>query len=252
MIPLADSIPSRCFPKVTYGLIAANALVFLLEFRLDPDTLQALIYALGVVPDRAALPVGLQGPQVPGWSLATLVTSQFLHGGVLHLLGNMWTLWIFGDNVEDRLGPWRYLLFYLCCGAIAGFVHATITHGSVVPTVGASGAISGIMGAYFVLFPTSRLVMLVPILFIPLFFVVPAQVFLLLWLGLQLWSGASESLGGQQVSNIAFWAHVGGFAAGILLLLLFLPGTGRRCLQPDEFGRESAWLPKGRRSSRYR
>jgi len=147
--------------------------------------------------------------------LRPLITYQFLHGGWLHFLGNMWVLWIFGDNIEDRLGHVRFLLFYLVCGAFGGLFHAMIHPASPIPTIGASGAIAGVMGAYFILFPGAWITVLVPIFFVPLFVKVPAFVFLLFWVLLQL-VGAYGAPGPTQ--GIAFWAHVAGFGAGMFFM----------------------------------
>ncbi|TAJ19533.1 MAG: rhomboid family intramembrane serine protease [Planctomycetota bacterium] len=151
---------------------------------------------------------------------------MFLHGGLAHVLGNVWMLWIFGDNVEDRLGPVRFLVFYLLAGVLAGVVHVITNSASAVPTIGASGAIAGVMGAYFVLFPRARVVVFLPILILPALFEVPAVVFLALWFLLQIAQGALMSgLEGQSSGGIAWWAHVGGFLGGIALLALL---GGRR------------------------
>jgi membrane associated rhomboid family serine protease len=231
VIPLRDTIPSRNVPVMTWALIAVNVLVFILEASLSPEDLEDVIAAFGLVP---------AGNASRFWPL---LTSEFLHGGILHLVANMWTLAIFGDNVEDRMGPGRFLAFYLLCGLAAGAVHVLMNPSSTVPTVGASGAIAGVMGAYFVLFPRARLVILVPVLFIPFFFEVPAFLYLLLWYVGQLWSAAVVSrLGDVDIGGIAFGAHVGGFVAGSLLQFVFLPRPRRR-LEPDEYGIDGAWSP---------
>jgi len=155
-------------------------------------------------------------------SYATLVTSMFLHGGWLHVVGNLWTLAIFGDNVEDRMGKLRFLVFYFVCGIVAGLVHVYFNAGSSVPTIGASGAISGVMGAYLVLYPRARVITLIPLLFYPLFVELPAYVFLGVWFTAQLMSGAAAPDNLQEAGGIAFLAHVGGFVAGVLLHWVFL------------------------------
>jgi membrane associated rhomboid family serine protease len=168
---------------------------------------------------------------------------MFLHGGWSHIIFNMWALWIFGDNVEDRMGPLRFTLFYLTCGLIAGVVHVLTNPESTVPTVGASGAIAGVLGAYFLLFPQARLVVLVPILFIPLFFELPAVLYLLFWALMQLFSGTLALAGPTDVGGVAWWAHVGGFSAGLLLHRFFVrPRRMIRRFQPDEYGITSAWM----------
>jgi len=222
VIPLRDDIPARRTPVVTWALIAINVLVFLYEKSLPPRALEDLVFLRGLVPARYTDPGWAASAGFPPDHYLSFLTCMFLHGSWLHVIGNMWSLWIFGDNVEDRMGPLRFLLFYVLCGLAAGVLHVVTNASSQVPTVGASGAIAGVLGAYFILFPHARVLTLVPLLFIPFFFELPAIVFLLIWFGLQLlqaWSGlGAEGMGG----GVAWWAHVGGFAAGILLHRLFL------------------------------
>ena len=239
MIPIRDDNPRRFAPVMTWSLIGVNVVVYLFEASLPEESLQALFERFGFVPAQLA-----QAGELPRSAL-TLFTSMFLHGSFLHLLGNMWTLWIFGDNVEDRMGPWRYLIFYLLCGLAAGGVHWATDMGSTIPTVGASGAISGVMGAYLVQFPRSRLIMLFPILFLPYFFQIPAWVYLGVWFLGQAASG-TIALGQQSIGGVAFWAHVGGFVAGIVLFRLFLRPKGTyRPFQPDEDLPSAAWRRPG-------
>jgi rhomboid family protein len=238
MIPIKDTIPRRHPPVATLMIVIVNALVFLFELMLPQDALQHVFYLFGIVPARLAH---------PGWATwVPFVTSMFLHGGWLHILGNMWTLWIFGDNVEDRMGPLRYTIFYLLCGLVAGYVHCLTNADSTLPTVGASGAIAGVMGAYFLLFPTSRVIVLFPIVFYPVFFEVPAVVYLGIWVLMQFFSGTLSLATGQQVGGVAFWAHVGGFVAGIVLQTVFVKrGDAWRPPSRDEYHIEGAWLPDG-------
>jgi membrane associated rhomboid family serine protease len=205
MFPLRDVIPSRTVPAVTIGLIAINLLAFLLEASFDPADLESFLTVFGIVPAN--------------FSWIGVFTSMFLHGGWMHLLGNMWSLWIFGDNVEDRLGHDRYLLFYLGCGAFATLAHVWSDPSSPVPTIGASGAIAGVMGGYFVLYPHSRVLTVIPPLVFNVF-EIPAVIFLGFWFLLQLVSGVGTQLtaAGERVGGIAFWAHVAGFAAGAALV----------------------------------
>jgi len=200
MIPLRDTIPSATVPVVNYAIIAANVIVFLYEVSLGPHV-EAFIFAHGLVPRDFAF--------------TNLVTSMFLHGGWLHLLGNMLYLYIFGDNVEDRLGHGRYLIFYLLCGMAAGSAQTLLNEGSRLPMVGASGAIAGVLGAYFLFYPGARVVTLVPVFVFLQVFEIPAVFFLLFWFLLQFVSGvgALHSTSG----GVAFWAHVGGFVAGMVL-----------------------------------
>jgi membrane associated rhomboid family serine protease len=201
MIPLRDIIPSRTTPVVTVSLIALNAMVFLYQLSLGPQVETFVLY-YGLVP--------------AAFSWITVVTSMFLHGGFLHVAGNMLYLWIFGDNVEDRMGHGRFLVFYLLCGAAAALAQTITDPQSVVPMVGASGAIAGVMGAYFVLYPRSRILTLVPIFFFIQLIEVPAIFFLGIWFVMQFLSGVGSiaTSTGEPAGGIAFWAHVAGFAAG--------------------------------------
>ncbi|MCL4401137.1 MAG: rhomboid family intramembrane serine protease [Acidobacteria bacterium] len=213
MFPLKDTQPSYSKPLVTLGLIAANILIFLYEFSLDPYSLNHFIGNYGLVPDR--------------FHAYQIMTSMFIHGGWLHVLGNMWFLWIFGDNVEDALGHGKYLIFYILCGTAAAFVQLAASMGSSVPTVGASGAIAGVMGAYIVKFPQSRILTLVFIFFFITTFEVPAVIMLAYWFLIQLFSGVG-SIGYSNLSQggVAWFAHVGGFLAGMALIKIM--GTRRR------------------------
>jgi membrane associated rhomboid family serine protease len=216
MIPLRDAIPSRNFPVTNTVIIALNVLVFLWEMMQGPR-LEEAFFLFGVVPARYSDPqLASHFTMAQQW--APFLTSMFLHGGFLHIIGNMWFLYIFGDNIEDRLGHIRYLLFYLLCGILAGMVHLLTNWESRIPTVGASGAISGVMGAYLVLHPRARILTLIPIFFFIQFFEIPAFVFLGYWFLLQLLSAGS---GRAEVGGVAFWAHIGGFVSGIVLLKLF-------------------------------
>ncbi len=208
MIPLRDVIPSRTTPIVTMGIIAINAVVFLYEQSLPEPDLLALVSTYGLVP------VAFSGTAV--------LTSMFLHGGWMHFLGNSLYLWIFGDNVEDRVGHSRFLVFYLACGALAALVQTASNTASTVPMVGASGAIAGVMGAYFVLFPHSRILTLLPIFFFIQVIEVPAIFFLGFWFLMQLISGVGSLGGGtaRDVGGVAFWAHVAGFACGLIGIFL--------------------------------
>jgi membrane associated rhomboid family serine protease len=212
MFPIQDTVQSRSLPLVTWGIILLNGLVFLYEVSLPPEHLEALVAVLGLVPARlGADPI----------AFGTVLTSMFLHGGWLHFLGNMWVLYLFGDAVEDRMGPVRYPIFYLLCGVAAGLTHCATNPTSTMPTVGASGAIAGVMGAYFVLFPTARVITLIPILFIPFLVEVPAVVYLGIWFVSQLFSGTLSLVSEPSYGSVAWWAHVGGFVAGTALLPLF-------------------------------
>jgi rhomboid family protein len=243
MIPIRDTIPTRTVPLVTWSLIAANVLVFLFELTLDPAGLDALVYLFGIVPARFTHPGWASTVGLPVDDYWPFLTSMFLHGGWGHIISNMWALWIFGDNVEERMGRSRFLLFYLLAGLAAGLLHWITNAQSTVPTVGASGAIAGVLGAYFVLFPHARIIALIPVGFWPFFFEVPAVIYLFVWFVSQLFSGTLEALGPQDVGGIAWWAHVGGFGFGMALHRVFLLPESRRGRRParDEFGIEEAW-----------
>jgi membrane associated rhomboid family serine protease len=234
MIPIRDTVPRRHFPFAVLTLIAVNVYVFLKEFSLPPEAAEQLIYLFGLVPARFthadwAARVGYPHTYLP------FLTTMFLHGGWLHILGNMWVLWIFGDNVEDRMGPLRFLGFYLLCGFAAGFVHVMTNPSSRVPAVGASGAIAGVMAAYFALFPRARIIAMFPIIFYPVFFQVPAFVYLGVWFLIQFFSGTAAIATHREVSGIAWWAHVGGFATGILTFWFFLRPREPRSAPSSDF-----------------
>jgi membrane associated rhomboid family serine protease len=244
MLPLHDTIPSRTTPLVTRGLILINALVFFFELALPERALEAFIHLFGIVPARYTHPQWAAWVGFPVDDYWPLLTHQFLHGGWTHFLGNMWTLWIFGDNVEDRMGHARFLIFYLLCGVAAGLVQMASAPDSTVPMIGASGAISGLLGAYLLWYPHSRLIMFFPIFFLPYFFEVPALLYLGWWFFIQLFSGTLSLVAPQPGGGIAWWAHIGGFIAGAVFCWLFRrPRRQRwRRIQPDEYdGIEWAW-----------
>jgi membrane associated rhomboid family serine protease len=208
MIPLRDVIPSRTTPVVTVSLIVVNALVFFYQLSLGEAINEFVLY-FGLIP--------------AAFSWVAVLTSMFLHGGLLHFGGNMLYLWIFGDNVEDRMGHGRFLAFYLLCGTAAALAQTALNPDSVVPMVGASGAIAGVMGAYFVLYPHSRIVTLVPILVFIQVMEIPAIFFLGIWFVMQFLSGVGSiaTATGEPAGGIAFWAHVAGFLAGVSSVIVF-------------------------------
>lgn len=216
MIPLRDTIRSRTTPLVNYGLIALNVFVYFLQLTQD-QYLNQFVFLYGLVPARYTVPE-IAVHFTFAEQIFSFFSFMFLHGGFWHILGNMWFLYIFGDNVEDHLGHLRYLVFYLLCGWASGITHLLFNLHSSMPTIGASGAIAGVMGAYFILYPRSRVLTLVPLLFIPYFFEIPAAFFLGLWFLFQFLSAA---LSGTEGGGIAWWAHIGGFIFGILFLKLF-------------------------------
>jgi len=228
MIPLRDDTPRYSTPYVTYFIIALNVLVFLFELSVEaqgPRALNSLIHEFGVVPRHLVHAAGGPSVSLPGLFLPIL-TSMFLHASWLHIIGNMWALWIFGDNIEDYLGHFLYLVFYLATGFVAACTHIVLNAGSNVPSVGASGAIAGVMGAYFMLYPRARVLTWFPPIF---FFYLPAWVMLGYWFVYQFLSGAATAIAEthQTTGGVAFWAHVGGFVAGIVLIKL-LPERPRR------------------------
>src|SRR4030043_44055 len=223
MIPIRDAIRSKTFSVVNVILIGLNILAFLWQLSQGPHLKEAF-FLYGIVPLRYSDP-GLSAEFTPIQQWLPFLTSMFLHGGFLHILGNMWFLYIFGDNIEDRLGHIRYLIFYIFCGVAAGLVHLLTNWNSKIPTIGASGAISGVMGAYLLLYPRARILTLIPIFFFFQFVELPAFIFLGFWLFLQLFSA---SLTQSNVGGIAFWAHIGGFISGLIFIKIFdaIPRTG--------------------------
>jgi len=207
VIPLRDVIPSRTTPFVTVALIVANAAAWLYELTLPEAGLRDVITTYGVVPARLE-PIAV-------------VTSTYLHGGWFHIIGNMWFLWIFGDNVEDRMGHGRYLLFYTLCGAGAALGQVLMEPSSLVPTIGASGAVAGVMGAYLVLYPRSRVLTLIPLIIIWDIVEVPAILLLGIWFALQVVSASAAAGGDLASGGIAFAAHVAGFLLGVLGVFAF-------------------------------
>lgn len=233
MIPLSDDPPRRTFPAVTITLIIVNVLVFLYEIGLG-DRGDAFLQAFGAVPAEITSGRDLAPAAPLGNVYLTLFTSMFLHGGFLHIASNMIYLWVFGDNVEDAFGHVGYTIFYLLCGLIAGLVQVAIAPSSTIPSVGASGAIAGVLGAYLVIFGSARvrtLVFLGPIILLPR---IPALLLIGFWFITQLISGIGALTDRtQQTGGVAFWAHIGGFVAGLVLALLFRP---RAAPVPDARG----------------
>jgi membrane associated rhomboid family serine protease len=214
MIPLYDTVRSRRFPFINIILIVANVLAFVYEIQLSPSALKGFVFAWGFVPAHFW--------SDPSSAWVTIFTAMFLHGGWLHIISNLWVLLIFGDNVEERMGSLRYLIFYLLSGAAAGLLQAYVLATSGDPMIGASGAIAGVLGAYLILFPRSKIASLVPILFIFTIIEIPAFIFLLFWFATQIYSG----LFAAQSSGIAWWAHIGGFIFGVVMVSFF--ATRRR------------------------
>ena len=213
MLPLYDTVRTHKFPIVNVAIIAANILAFFYELQLSSSALERFIFTWGMIPARLT--------HEPAVAWITIFTAMFLHGGWFHLLSNMWFLHIFGDNVEARLGGVRYLIFYLLSGVAAVLLQTYILPTSQVPMIGASGAIAGVLGAYLVSFPRSRIASLVPILFIFTIVEVPAVIFLIFWFLTQIYSGLF-AMQGANASGIAWWAHIGGFIFGLIMVVFFV------------------------------
>ena len=216
MIPLRDVIPSRTTPYITITIIGLNALAWLFEITMPPEQLSQFIVFYGIVPASFSAP--------------TLVTSMFLHGSWSHVIGNMWYLWIFGDNVEDRLGHGRYIVFYLLCGIVAAYGQIAMDPTSTLPTIGASGAIAGVMGAYFVLYPHSRVLTLVPLIIFWEIVELPALLLLGFWFLMQLFSAGAIAVTSATHGSggVAFMAHVAGFITGVIGVMVL-----RKRRQPE-------------------
>jgi len=229
VIPLRDNIPSKSFPVVNWFLIIVNLGIFLFEvFFLNQQQAEAMIYQYGLVPDQVRLGGLTSLDEIRITVLRPFFTNMFLHGGWGHIISNMWILFIFGDNVEDRMGKIKYFMFYILCGLIASFTHFILHRHSGVPAIGASGAISGVMAAYMFMFPKSNILSFIPIIIIPFFLPIPAIIYIGLWFAGQLVSGASSLMLSSSATGIAFWAHIGGFLGGLLTYRLFDTSRRRR------------------------
>lgn len=235
MFPLYDNVRARSYPFVTFAIIILNVLAFIFEISRGAE-IEEFVQTFGFVPARYS-----RGIVHPEYSMIEqilpFVTSLFLHGGFFHLILNMWFLWIFGDNVEDRMGHVRFAIFYLVCGLLATVTHFLTNLDSTLPSVGASGAIAGVMGAYFILFPGAMVTVLVPFFFIPLFFDIPAFFFLGFWFIMQFYGGYVTLLSPvEHVRGIAWWAHAGGFLGGMMLVFVFKKSKNKyRRFYDDEF-----------------
>ena len=218
MFPVDSAVPHRYPPFVTWGLVLVNGLAFLYQLSLSPAELEAFLYRWALVPARYSDPLWAYERGLAPDNYLPFLTNTFLHGGWFHILSNMWMLWVFGPAVEDRLGKVRFLVFYLSAGIGASIAHALANWDSPIPALGASGAISGVVGAYVRLFPRARLIVLVPVLFLPLFFEVPAVLFALIWFLLQLIQGVGQFFAPEIGGGVAWWAHIGGFVIGWLIV----------------------------------
>jgi membrane associated rhomboid family serine protease len=227
LIPLKDTIPSKTYPVVNWFLILANLAVFIYAFYyLDDKSQEGFILTYGLVPDSVKLTDVSSIYELRISVIRPFFSNIFLHGGWGHLISNMWSLYIFGDNVEDRMGKLKYFFFYICCGFAASITHFILYRYSGVPAIGASGAIYCLMAAYMVMFPRSTILSLVPVLIIPLFIPIPALIYIGIWFVAQLLSGTTSLMSGT-ATGIAFWAHIGGFIGGLLLVRVMVSGKRR-------------------------
>ncbi len=250
MFPLHDNAPVRHAPIVTWLLILVNFIVFIVELSLPQPTLEHVVYHLGLVPARFTHPDWGADVGLTANSFWPFLTSMFLHGGWLHIIFNMWALWIFGDNVEDCLGHVRYLIFYLVCGIIAAVTMTLVTPGATVPMIGASGAIAGVLGAYFIFYPMAEVLVLFPIFIFPLFFKLPAVVYIGFWFLLQFLTGVTSLASSPQAfGGIAWWAHVGGFIAGAVLCWPFARLLHRK---RQAFSEEDVGVPQHAGTDQHR
>jgi len=220
MFPIQNAVPCRYPPVVTWALIATNCAVFFFLLSLSPRELDWFLIHFALIPARYFTSLAFGNAEPALLDYLPFLTNMFLHAGWLHLILNMWTLWLFGPTIEDRLGPGRYLVFYLVCGVLASVTHAAFNSTSTVPALGASGAIAGVLGCYVRLFPFARVVVLIPILFLPLFFEVYAFVFVGLWIAIQVLQGMAELFAPSTGGGVAWWAHIGGFVAGLTFVTL--------------------------------
>jgi hypothetical protein len=228
MIPLRHTIPRHAPPLVTRGLVAANVVVFIAQLLMGPAT-ERIIQTFGFIPVRLYDPAQFQFAL---WEVCvTLVTSLFLHGGFVHLFGNMIYLWVFGGPVEDMLGHWRYAAFFVICGVMGSLTHAMLYSDSTIPSIGASGSIAGVLGAFLVMRPRARIVTLLPLVVYWALIEVRAALFLPIWFGMQFFNGflsLSSAQGTEQVAGVAWWAHVGGFLIGAGVALAHRVSRSRR------------------------
>lgn len=230
MFPLQDSNQAHSFPLVNSFIVFLNVAFFLFELALPEASLKTFVEANGFVPRRFIEEFGIE-------QIMTIFTSMFMHGGWLHLLSNMWALHIFGDNVEDRMGHGSYLIFYVLCGIVAALTQILVIPDASIATIGASGALAGVLGGYLILFPKARIITFIPIIIIPWFIEVPAVLFLGIWFFTQFFVGLGSLFteSGGEAGGIAWWAHVGGFIGGMILVKFFEKRNDYRQFYPDEY-----------------
>lgn len=242
MFPLKDNVPARHPPIALWVVIGINIAVFLLQSAAALSDIDVAAGSDTAWPWTRWSVVPAHFSAIDPTTWYPLVTSQFVHGGFLHVASNLWMLWIFGDNVEDRMGPLRFLAFYLLAGVVAGLIHIVSDPTSEMPTVGASGAIAGVLGAYLLLYPKARVLTLVPVFIFPFLFDLPATFFLGFWFVLQIVNGSLSLLTSTNLDYVAWWAHIGGFVAGLAMCRGFAKRSLHpRRLQPDEWTSIDLW-----------
>ena len=222
MIPIRDTAPCNTTPIVTWTIMAICIAIFLLMQFLPEETQRQIVYLYGMVPIRYSNPQWAYSFGLPPDGYLSFLTSLFLHGGWGHIIMNMLFMWIFADNIEDIMGHYRFLAFYIICGLLATYIQWRFDPTMTIPVVGASGAVAGVLGAYFFQFPYARVIIMIPIIFFPLFFEIPAIAFLGVWVILQLHKATTAALFSDVIVDVAWWAHLGGFLAGAFLHPLFL------------------------------
>ena len=228
MIPFRTTVAASRSPVVTMTLIVTNIAVFFVQLGLPPSEEIRFLYTYALVPAVYGDPALAHAAGLDPTNFLPLVTNTFMHGGFLHIILNMWTLWLFGVPLEDRLGPWRFLLFYLACGTLGSITHLVFNLNSVVPALGASGAIAGVLGGFTWLFPHAKVAVVVPVVIFPLIFHWPALLFTALWFALQVLQGTAALGAGPTTAGIAWWAHIGGFLAGLAIAAWLKPKAARR------------------------
>ena len=236
MFPLKDDNPTTITPIVTVALIAVNVLIFLYQFfLLEPQFHDRFVYQYGAIPAVVVGKLSLNADIAAIPPILSVFTSMFLHGGLMHLVGNMWFLWIFGNNIEEAMGHLRFIIFYLICGILASWSHIASDPGSVLLSIGASGAIGGVMGAYIMLYPRARVWTFIFLFFFIRILYIPAGIILGYWFFIQLINGSATI--GQEEGGVAFWAHIAGFVAGVLFVGLFKKKNVRFFNQPRHYTR---------------
>lgn len=229
MFPIKDSIKGKSIPIIIWTLIFINTIFFLREILMSERSLELFIYENAVIPLKFSQSIS-GNYHLNIKDFLNFFTCMFLHGGWVHIIGNLWTLWIFGDNVEDKLGKLNFVVFYLLSGIFASLMHVITNPFSEIPIIGASGAIAGVMGAYFYFFPRAKILIMVPILFFPIFFEAPAVIFLAFWFIQQIFSGALSLALPNSTGAIAWWAHIGGFIFGYVYAKILYKGDGKEDL----------------------